>query len=103
MLVCPLDSLAELTTWHRVATLLERCRIVTAARPGWDASNLDVLRTTLSEAQIGRIRDRVLKTPRIDISATDIRRRIRGGQSIRYIVPEAVGVYIADHNLYAED
>ena len=28
------DSLAELSTWHRVCDLVDTCRIITAARPG---------------------------------------------------------------------
>jgi nicotinate-nucleotide adenylyltransferase len=35
-----------------------------------------------------------------DISATDIRRRVRDGDSIRGLVPAAVEHYISDHRLY---
>jgi nicotinic acid mononucleotide adenylyltransferase len=41
------------------------------------------------------------KVTLFDVHSTDIRRRIRGGMSIRYLVPDTVRKYIGDHILYA--
>ena len=41
-----------------------------------------------------------LATRRVDISATEIRARLRAGRSIRGFVPDAVDAYIAAHGLY---
>jgi nicotinate-nucleotide adenylyltransferase len=43
------------------------------------------------------------RVPRIDISSTDIRARVRLGRSIRYWVPDAVADYITAHRLYREE
>lgn len=94
------DSLPELVSWYRVEELVERCRIVTAARPGWERPDLGVLRARLTAAQVERLASDVLDTPRIDIAATDIRRRVREGRSIRYLVPDAVAEYVRAHRLY---
>lgn len=94
------DSLADLTAWHRVSDLVDACRIVTAARPGWDAIDWTPLRTVLSDAQVAALQAGVLLTPQIDISSTDIRRRVREGRSIRYLAPEPVRSYIETHALY---
>ncbi len=94
------DTLPELVGWYRVEELVERCRIVTAARPGWERPDLDVLRARLTAAQVERLAADVLDTPRIDIAATDIRRRVREGRSIRYLVPDAVAEYIRARRLY---
>ncbi len=96
------DSLAELTTWRRVAALADNCLIVTVARHGWDATGLDVLRSALTDQQIERIRRHVLETPYIDISATDVRCRVAAGRSIRYLVPDRVRSYIQQHALYRD-
>jgi nicotinate-nucleotide adenylyltransferase len=41
-----------------------------------------------------------LKIPLMDISATDIRRRIKEGKSIKYLLPESVESYIIANKLY---
>ena len=94
------DTVAELANWYRVRTLVDSCRIVVANRPGWERINFEALRTRLGDEQIAGIRAGVVETPRIDIGATDIRRRVRTDRSIRYLVPEAVQAYIAEHGLY---
>jgi nicotinate-nucleotide adenylyltransferase len=96
------DSLAELTTWYRVPDLVDACRIVTAARPGWETIDWTALHTVLSDAQVAALKAGVLRTPCIDISSTDIRRRVLDGQSIRYLVPDAVCLYIERNALYRD-
>lgn len=97
------DSLAELTTWFRVSSLVDACRIVTAVRAGWEQIAWDELSGTLSEAQLASLQAGVLETPVVEISSTAIRDRIRDGRSIRYLVPEAVRAYILRHALYCSD
>ena len=44
----------------------------------------------------------VIDVPAIDISATEIRRRVRDGLPIRYWVPDPVAGYISRHRLYLD-
>jgi nicotinate-nucleotide adenylyltransferase len=46
--------------------------------------------------------DRFVTVPRIDISSTVVRERVRIGKSIRYWVPDAVARYIDTHGLYRD-
>ena len=41
-----------------------------------------------------------LTMPRLEISSSNIRKRVASGRSIRYLVPDAVGRYIREHRLY---
>jgi nicotinate-nucleotide adenylyltransferase len=40
--------------------------------------------------------------PLIDLASRDIRRRVGQGRSIRYMLPRAVEVYIAEKSLYRD-
>jgi nicotinate-nucleotide adenylyltransferase len=94
------DSLAELSTWHRASELVDSCRIITAVRPGSTDIEWQQLGALLTEEQIARLKAGVVQSPMIDISSTDIRERVRHGQSVRYLVPDQVRRYIDKHSLY---
>lgn len=94
------DALAELETWYRVKELVEACRIITVSRPGWDKPQPPRSPRLLGSAQITKLEAGILQTPRVDISATDIRRRVAAGKSIRYLVPDPVEQYVVDRQLY---
>ncbi len=96
------DSLSELASWHRVDELVGMCRIVTAARPGWESPDLSALIERVGEREVRRLREGILPTPKIDISASEIRRRVRGGRSVRWLLPGAVAQYIDRRGLYAD-
>jgi nicotinate-nucleotide adenylyltransferase len=92
------DSLAELPTWHQPERLLRICQVVAVARPGYPA-DLDAVERLLPGAAS---LIHVLDTPVLDISSTDIRKRVRTGRSIRYLVPRAVERYVYEHGLYRD-
>jgi nicotinate-nucleotide adenylyltransferase len=53
------------------------------------------------EAMIGEpVRMQVVDVPLIDLSSRDIRNRVAQRRSIRFMVPRAVEVYIAEKTLY---
>ncbi len=94
------DSLAELESWHRATELVDACNIVTVNRSGDCQPDLSTFGRVLNEGHVAKLERGILQTPHIDISATDIRRRVAAAQSIRYLVPEPVRQYIEDHQLY---
>lgn len=89
------DSLGDILRWRNPDRIVAQAWLVVARRPGVE----------LDEAALGKIRglrERLiwLDTPWLDIAATDIRRRIQAGMSIRYLVPPAVEAYILQNKLY---
>lgn len=45
---------------------------------------------------------RWITVPAVEVSSTAIRERVRTGRSIRYLVPDSVAAYIAEHGLYQD-
>jgi nicotinate-nucleotide adenylyltransferase len=90
------DSLAELSTWYRPRELLRLCTVVAVGRPGYDVAP-HVLERLLPG--VPPVLYLTLQTP-VDVSSTDIRRRVAEGRSIRGLVPEAVKQYIYQNDLY---
>ncbi len=83
------DAASELDAWHRAHDLPALARIVVFSRPGTPIPSSPLIAAAV-------------KVPAVDISATDIRRRARAGEPIRYWVPDAVAEYMVRHRLYLD-
>lgn len=94
------DSLADLPLWRDPAGIAELAMIVAVNRGDRPLPELDDLRGKLGDAVVNRIQ--LVTMPGIDFSASDIRRRTRAGQSIRFMTPRACEVYIQQHGLYQD-
>jgi nicotinate-nucleotide adenylyltransferase len=90
------DSLAEFGSWRDPSGILEQARLGVMKRPGWEA-DLASLAEKLPQAEE---RVRWLDAPRLEISGTDLRRRVAEGLPIRYLVPPAVEAYVRRTGLY---
>lgn len=90
------DEVSNLLSWKGADRLLEEVVMVAATRPGYDLSRLDHLEDGLQNF------DRIfpVECSRVDISATNIRRRMLQGKSIRYLVPDGVREIIEEKGLY---
>jgi nicotinate-nucleotide adenylyltransferase len=89
------DTIPDLPRWRSYRELLAECRMVIMARPGSDPE------TILSAAEpYVRERVEILEAPMLEISSTDIRRRLSEGRSARYLAPDAVLAYIEERGLY---
>jgi nicotinate-nucleotide adenylyltransferase len=92
------DSLADLPLWRDPAGIAELATIVAVNRGDRPLPELAPLRSKLGDRVLDRIQ--IVAMPGIDLSSTDIRRRVREGKSIRFMTPRACEVYIQQHGLY---
>lgn len=95
------DAFAEIATWSRYPAVLDLANFVVVSRPG---ITLDSLRarvpSAFSRPSTAQTRVIAVEASTPDVSSTDIRRRIRAGESLSGLVPDAVADYIRTHSLY---
>ncbi|MDD5483685.1 MAG: nicotinate-nucleotide adenylyltransferase [Kiritimatiellae bacterium] len=94
------DSLLELHQWKEINELAKLCRFATFIRPGFEIKKTAGADLKLDPVLSRELIENIAAVHQIDISSSDIRHRIAEGMNIRYLVPGAVAVYIAEHNLY---
>jgi nicotinate-nucleotide adenylyltransferase len=91
------ETFRELPTWHEPERLFDAARVAVVPREGYSAPDPAWLGATFPGRE-GRVT--YVKAPHLGLSSTAIRARVAAGRSIRYVVPDAVATYIADHHLY---
>lgn len=104
------DAFLKLADWHQPKRLFELAHIVVMARPGYSPERSEALTELLEGREVnsvaelmatpqGRVLPVTLPSP-MRISATGIRQRLAKGESVRYLLPEAVERDIAAQRLY---
>jgi len=97
------DAFAEIATWSRYPAVLDLANFAVVSRPG---ITLDSLREKVPSAferpSSSPTRVILVEAHTPDVSSTDIRDRVRTGQSLSGLVPDAVAEYISAHRLYLQ-
>ena len=94
------DSLFQMESWKDPEIIFQKAVILAAVREGRDIKEL------LEKA--GQLKDKfkaeihLVPIGNIDISSSDIRRRVREERYIRYLVHESVREFIEKNNLYRD-
>jgi nicotinate-nucleotide adenylyltransferase len=91
VLILGQDQYAALHTWRDWRELVARVTLAIANRPDVAATVND---------QIGRVSHQIVTLPMMDISSTEVRRRVAAGESIANLVAPAVARYIERRRLY---
>lgn len=86
------DAVLRLGTWKKIEALPGLAEIIAVTRAGFAIGSL--------RPEPGWPRIHVMEMPSIDVSATDIRERVRAARPIDLLVPPEVAGYIRDHGLY---
>jgi nicotinate-nucleotide adenylyltransferase len=90
------DMAWSLPGWHQPEAILEFASVAVAERAG---ARREEVRARLA-AMAGAQRITYIDVPRLDISSSALRRRVREGRPIDYLVADAVADYIDQRRLY---
>ncbi len=85
VLVLGADALADLPNWREPDRIRRLARLAVAPKPGAPPPGTGV---------------EAIEMPPLAISSTMVRERVKAGLPIRYLVPDAVAAFIAEHRLY---
>jgi nicotinate-nucleotide adenylyltransferase len=91
------DAILEIFHWKDPQEVLSTAHVIAATRPGYDIARFEKEAPMTRHPKVS-----VMDIPALAISSTDIRRRVRDGQPIRYLVPEGVHTYIRKTRLYMD-
>ena len=108
-----IDAFLDIPNWWRPEQLVSMVNFAVVSRPGREfgevlsspyAKTKDLAgsggESLTLELLSGRKAELVKITP-LDISSSDIRRRMRAGRSIKYLLPEEVESFIISNKLYS--
>ena len=93
-----MDSFLELNGWKGVDRLVELCQLVVVTRPGYELP--EEQKRLLSLPSSVWQQTRFIEVHGLDIAATELRERIRRGESVRYLLPSEVENYIHENSIY---
>ena len=92
-LIIGYDNLLEFSTWKDPVEILKMMKLVVLKRK---VQNEPIEKDKFDYAS------EIIETPTIEISATNIRKRVRNNLPINFLVPDAVMEYINHFNLYKD-
>jgi nicotinate-nucleotide adenylyltransferase len=107
-----IDAFLDIPNWWQPDVLTGMVDFILVTRPGFDL--MDVLKSPyINKGQWSMVNGQgeeirllsgrkalFLQMTPMGISSTEIRRILRGGKSIKYLLPDKVEEYIYQHNLY---
>ncbi|MFG6357571.1 MAG: nicotinate-nucleotide adenylyltransferase [Acetatifactor sp.] len=92
------DCLFSIENWYRPESIFQHCSLLAASRNGTPMETLEQKRRELEKRYGADIL--LLSFPNMEISSTEIRRRLAHGRSIQYLVPDPVREYIERNHCY---
>jgi nicotinate-nucleotide adenylyltransferase len=89
--IAGLDMALDLPNWKDPSKVLNLARFIAVERPGLSSEKLP-----------DKYHEKIIfiRGISIDVSSSDIRKRVKEGKTIKTLVPEAVEKYIKGHNLF---
>lgn len=94
------DNIDELARWYRISELIDECNLSIMYRAGCKLPDFRCFEAIWGAERVEKLKQNVIATSLIDISSTEIRKRLADGLDVDDMVASAVAEYIREHGLY---
>jgi nicotinate-nucleotide adenylyltransferase len=97
------DVINELNRWHGILDLIDECNLAVMYRAGCNKPDFSKYEDAWSPQRVKKMRSNIIETPLVDISSTDIRKRLVAGEDpteMPDILHPKVAAYIKARGLY---
>jgi nicotinate-nucleotide adenylyltransferase len=94
------DGVGDLVHWYKIEELMDECFLTTMRRPGYPMPDFDRFKPLWGPQRVAKLKENVIETPLVDISSTEVRRRLAAGEDVTGMLHPAVLDYIRVHKLY---
>ncbi len=112
-----IDAFMDIATWHRAEDVLKFCDFIVASRPGFSLADVaralpaslqpraSVMKPFAKSAAQGEfihagVQLHLLNTVKVNVSATEIRKAVASGRSLKKYVSPSVADYINENGIY---
>ena len=94
------DGVDDLAYWHMIVELVDACNLTTMYRAGCEPPNFTKFEAMWGRRRVDKLRHNIIQTPLVDISSTEIRKKLTEGRDVTEMLHPAVSDYISQHGLY---
>jgi len=96
------DSIEDLVHWHGICELIDECNLTTMQRAGYEPPDFERFVPMWGPERVAKLRRNVVETPLIDISSTEVRRRVAAGEDVGGMLHPDVIEYVRRRALYRQ-
>ncbi len=94
------DNVKDLVYWHKIEELIDECNLTTMQRAGYAPPDFDRFELLWGEPRVVKLKQNVVQTPLVDVSSTEVRRRLTSHEDVVGMLHPDVIQYIGEHRLY---
>jgi nicotinate-nucleotide adenylyltransferase len=94
------DGIGDLVHWYKIEELIDECHLTAMRRPGYPAPDIDRFEPLWGPQRVAKLKGDMIETPLVDISSTEVRKRLAAGQDVAGMLHPDVIEYIYTHKLY---
>jgi nicotinate-nucleotide adenylyltransferase len=94
------DGVGDLVHWYEIEDLIDKCLLTTMRRPGYPVPDFARFEPLWGSQRVAKLKENIIETPLVDISSTEVRRRLAAGADVTGMLHPNVLDYIRAHELY---